>query len=680
MRRIGIDAGGTFTDAVFWDEETGLLGSAKVSSTKADPAIAVVLAAQKVTAGHSTDDLRDLVHGTTVATNAALERTGPRIAILTTAGFRDVLEIGRLARPPELLYDLLAAGPRPLAARRDRFEVRERLNTSGEPLTALDEGSVVEAAKRIRSRHISSVAICFLYSFLNPEHELRAAEILKQEVPGIRVSISSEIFPQMREFERSATTALNAYLTPVVAPYLERLQSRIDAWHPGLRTWIMQSNGGVASTSTAAAKPVKLLLSGPSGGAVAGRWIATQVQEPNTITMDMGGTSFDVCVLADQQIPLAHERLVMEMPIQIPAVDIATIGTGGGSIAEVDTGGAFTVGPASAGAEPGPACYGRGGVAPTVTDANLVLGYLSDKQLLGGEVQLDKDAAMRSCERLGRKLGLSIFETAIGIRKISNAAMAGGVRTVSVGKGRDPRGFSLTAFGGAGPMHAVDIASDLSIPRIIVPPVAGCQSALGLVVSDVVHDYAKTVMLLTEPTTVVTVARMIGELAAVAVRDLADEGIDESMRNLVPALDMRYYGQYSTVTVPISHLENHVWLATAVKDFHRMHEKLNGFKVESERVEIVTARLVAIGTVSVQTFAPPIRTASASVRANGSREIVSSAYEVTLAPLYLRDSLTAGQEISGPAVVESDDTTIVLPPKSRARIDVFRNLRITLGG
>src|SRR3984893_4415381 len=593
MKRIGVDTGGTFTDSVLWDEEKGLLASAKASSNKADPASAVLAAVTKLD-GADGADVRYLVHGTTVATNATLERSGPRIGLICTAGFRDVLEIARLTRPPEQIYDLRARSQPPLVQRRDRLEVVERIDAHGNIVTPLDKASVVEAARVLNRRGINSVAVCLLHSYLNQVHERAVRDILAREMPEASISISSEVLPEFREYERSSTTALNAYLAPIVSGYLQRLQQAVTTWSTSAHLWVMQSNGGVASAAHAAQLPVTLLLSGPSGGVVAGRHLIEQASLANGITIDMGGTSFDVCLLPDKGIPMTNERHVMDMPVKVPSVDILTIGAGGGSIGWIDAAGQFRVGPQSAGATPGPACYGRGGEEPTVTDANLVLGVRGSGQRLGREVGLDLDLAERACERLGRKLGMGALEAAWGIRRIVNAAMAGATRAVSVGRGYDPRDFSLIAFGGAGPMHAADIAAELEIPTILVPAVPGCLSAFGLVVSDVTHDYVITDLCpVTDKLETVLDVHM-AELISGAHAELASEGIEEKRHDLFPALDMRYIGEQFSVSVPID-VSGAGWLAATTTAFHALHERLYGFSVPDEAVEVVNLRRRAIG-------------------------------------------------------------------------------------
>jgi N-methylhydantoinase A len=681
MKRIGVDTGGTFTDSVLWDEEKGLVASAKVSSNKADPAQAVLASIGKLD-GTAAADTRYLIHGTTVATNATLERSGPRIGMICTAGFRDVLEIARLTRSPEQIYDLRANPPPPLIRRRDRLEIVERIDHRGEVVTPIDELSVVEAARALARRGITSIAVCLLHAYRNNAHEKVVRDILAREMPDATVSISSEVLPEFREFERSSTTALNAYLAPIVSGYLGRLQEAVTGWSRSTRLWVMQSNGGVASAARAAQLPVTLLLSGPGGGVVAGRHLIDEAGLDNGITIDMGGTSFDVCLLPEKGIPMTHERHVMDIPVRVPSVDILTIGAGGGSIGWVDAAGQFRVGPQSAGANPGPACYGRGGEEPTVTDANLVLGVLGSAQRLGGEVALDPELAQRACERLGQRLGMGALEVAWGIRRIVSTAMAGATRAVSVGRGYDPREFSLIAFGGAGPMHAVDIADELEIPTILVPAVPGCLSAVGLVVSDVTHDYTLTHLSPVTDELEGALDRQFAELIAGGHVELADEGIDEKRRDLFRALDMRYVGEQFSVSVPVEG-QSAGWLTATTAAFHALHERLYGFSVADEPVEVVNVRVRAVGRL----HRGEIRTGGASSLPARRAEPVASRLlgfgpgkdDRRKVPVYARETLLPGTRFAGPAIVEQSDSTLLVPPGRSVRADASGNLLVHAG-
>jgi N-methylhydantoinase A len=678
VKRVGVDVGGTFTDAVVWDEETATVQSAKGSSTHPHAEDGVVAAVSKLGDSVSDGAARHLVHGTTVATNACLERSGPRIAMVCTRGFRDVLEIGRLTRPPSELYQMRLSLPAPLVHRRDRLEVDERIDHTGAVVTPVDEDSVRRAAQLVAARGIESAGVCLMHAHANPEHERRVREVFAQAAPGVQISLSSDVLREFREYERGSTTALNAYLVPVVSGYLKALRGALDGWRPGLPFWVMQSNGGLTSAERAAANPVTLLLSGPSGGVVAGRVAAEQAGLANSITADMGGTSFDACLLPGNEPAIARGRTFADVPVGVPAIDILTIGAGGGSIGWVDAGGQFRVGPRSAGAAPGPVCYGRGGEEATVTDANLVLGILGEGQVLGGEVALDRDAAVQACERLGARLELSAHEAAIGIRRIVNAAMAGAVRAVSVGRGHDPRDFGLVAFGGAGPMHAVDIAAEAGIPTVVVPAVPGCHSAVGLVVTDISHDYVTTVLAPADPSSWPRAGRALVELERAAHEELADEGVDPARRLLTPAVDLRYRGQQSSVDVPLPAGTGGDRLVRAVQAFHARHEELYGFRAEDEPVELVNVRVNAVGRIERADAADP--PAPRRVAAGGPegrrRSALGEGGAAVETPVYARTALTPGTQLAGPAIVEQDDSTIAVPAGWAARADRFGNLVI----
>ena len=674
-----MDAGGTFTDAVLWDEETGEIRSAKASSNRQDPGAAVLQAIDKLGLDpRQRPDVGFLVHGTTVVTNATLEGAGARIALICTQGFRDVLEIGRLTRTAEQLYDLRMATPPSLVKRRDRIEVVERVDHRGQVVCEVDANSVREAAHTIQARGITSIAVCLLHSHVNPAHERQVAGILREELDGVSLSLSSEVLPEFREYERTSTTTLNAYVVPVASGYLERLEGRIREWSPRTRLCVMQSNGGVTSASRAARNPVSLLLSGPSAGVIAGRQLARETGLRHTITMDMGGTSLDACLLPDNELLLSHERRVLDIPVRVPSVDILTIGAGGGSIGWVDGGGQFRVGPRSAGADPGPACYGRGGTEPTATDANLVLGYLEDGQSLGGEMRLDAGAAAAACERLGRRLGLDGLTTAWGIRTIVNTAMAGAVRAVSIGRGHDPRDFTLIAFGGAGPMHAFEIARELDIPEVLVPPIPGCHSAYGMVVTDVAHDYVSSIGAVVGDGLEQRLDGAFGDVEALAHRELDEEGITPDRRDLFRSLDVRYAGQQAAVTAPASSRDPG-WLGFALEEFHRLHERMFGFRVPEEPVEVVNVRVRSLGRIQPEQAPPSYprpHASGAAVEPRGSRLASFGARPEDLlrTPVFERSALGAGAALVGPAVVEQDDSTLVIPPGASAAADAAGNL------
>jgi N-methylhydantoinase A len=526
---VGVDVGGTFTDLVAVVD--GELVTAKVPSVRGAEATGVAAALRAA----NLPAVDVLAHGTTVATNALLERRGARTALVTTEGFRDVLEIGRQARAS--LYDLAARHPAPLVPRELRFTVRERMGPDG-VLVPLDEGSLAAAVDAVRTADVEAVAVCLLFSFLHPEHERRVGETLRAALPGVRVSLSVELLPEFREYERCSTTVANAYLAPALSAYLSEIEP------PPL---VMQSSGGVVDAGSAAERPAACVLSGPAAGVAGAAFIAGIAGAPDVLTFDMGGTSTDVAAVLGGSAQVTAESVVGGVPIRFPMVDIHTIGAGGGSVAWLDDGGALRVGPRSAGASPGPACYGLGGEEPTVTDANLVLGHLRDGAVLGGEIRLDRSLAERALERLG----MDAHEAAEGVVRVVDANMARALRVVSVERGIDPRGLALVAFGGAGPLHACSLAEELGIERVLVPRASGVLSALGLAVADLRRDYLGW-----------------------------DAQVDLPGATVTRYVDARYPGQSHELTIEEG------------ADFHAAHEQRYGFRLDGEP-EIVTRRLVA---------------------------------------------------------------------------------------
>jgi len=551
--RIGVDVGGTFTDVVLLDAARGATRVWKLPSTPDDPAQGVVQGVQEILAATETAiaAVDFLGHGTTIATNALLERRGAATALITTEGFRDVLEIRRMARPGETLYDLRIALPPQLVPRRLRFEVPERLDKRGRVVTPLDEDAVRHVARQMKARGVESVAVCLLFSFLNLAHEQAVRRILAEEFPEAGVSLSGEVLPEFREYERTSTTVVNAYIQPLVGGYLERLGGEVRSLglHGALR--IMQSNGGLAGVESAARRPVTTILSGPSAGAIAGRFTGEQTGEQNVVNIDMGGTSFDVSLVAAGALHFTEMRRLSNHPVRTPMVDIHTIGAGGGSVGWLDPAGALRVGPRSAGSVPGPACYARGGAEATVTDANLVLGLLGERSLLGGHLALDAARAREACARLGARLGLDAEALAAGMRRIVNTMMTGAIRTVSVARGYDPRDFALVAFGGAGPLHAVDLAAEIGIPTVVVPPTPGCHSAYGLVIADMSRDYVQTYLIAAAQADVDQIEAILHELESRGSAALDSDGVPPHRCHTERALDLRYAGQDAALTVPI---------------------------------------------------------------------------------------------------------------------------------
>ncbi len=654
--RIGVDIGGTFTDFVVYDPETKQVRTFKILSTPHNPAEAMLTGLAHI----ASSGPRQIIHGSTVATNALLEGKGAPTALVTTQGFRDVLEIGRQNRPS--LYDWSAAPPPPLVPRKWRYEVTERVNYQGEVLTPLDAAALPELAAHLKAEGVESVAVCLLFSFLHPAHEEQIAQAL--EAAGLFVSISSKVLPTFREYERTSTTAANAYVSPVMARYLAELENELagDDLH------IMQSNGGSIRPEEARTQAVRCILSGPAGGAVGAQAISQQAGFERLLTFDMGGTSTDVALI-DGEIQVTTEASVGGYPIGIPIIDIHTVGSGGGSIAAVDAGGALRVGPESAGADPGPACYGKGSL-PTVTDANLVLGRLAPEYFLGGEMALDTAAAQQALQTLGEQLGLSAEQAALGVIQIANAHMERALRVISVERGRDPREYVLLSFGGAGGLHAADLARSLSIPKVLVPPQAATFSALGMIMADVIKDYSQTVML-PGSTPLEQLEAQLTDLKTTASTEMIQEKIAPEDIVLEPALDIRYRGQSFELTIPFG--------PEVIAEFHHQHEAAYGYANPDAPVEIVNLRLKAIGKVPTPEINPqPFSSADPSAALLNTRPVTLASGQAQT-PFYAGDKLLPGNQITGPAVILRPDTTILVEAADTAEVDAYLNLVITVG-
>lgn len=675
--RIGVDIGGTFTDFVVFDEATEKLETFKRLSTPEDPSRAVIEFFEKPESGLSREasGTTTVVHGSTVATNAVLERKGARTALLTSRGFKDLLAIGRQNRSH--LYDLTAAKPQPLVPSELCYEVTERVACDGTVLVSLNEAELPALVRELKARDVESVAVCFLFSFLHPEHERTVSRALRSA--GFAVSASSEILPEFREYERASTVTVNAYVSPVVERYLERLEREIAV--DDFR--IMQSNGGQTRAVMASFDPVRSILSGPAAGVVGAVHVALAAGFKRCICFDMGGTSTDVS-LADGEIRITSETEIDDLPIRIPAVQIHTVGAGGGSIATVDTGGALRVGPQSAGAEPGPVCYGRGGDRPTVTDANVVLGRLAADRFLGGELGLDEPAAVAALERLGTEAGLAARPgldlartTALGVVEVSTARMERALRRISLERGHDPRDFVLVSFGGAGGLHACDLARSLGIRTILVPPGASTLSAYGMLVADVVRDHVQTVML-PGGTPVAELERLLRPLVERGEREIAEEGVSPGNVSVHRLLDTRYVGQGYEVTIPFG--------GDFVDRFHSTHEKVYGHAEPSAPVEVVNLRVRVVGEVA----APPLPAEEAGPAdplpaLESRREVVVTTpdyegAELLQVPFYNGARLRCGAFVNGPAVIVRRDTTVYLSPADHATVDRQLNLVIEVHG
>ena len=647
--RLGVDVGGTFTDLVALSE--GNLVTAKVPSTPRDQSEGVMKAIGAASVDAAA--VGALAHGMTVATNALLERRGARTAFVTTEGFRDVLEVARQNRAS--LYDLSRDRPPPLVPRDLRFTVRERMGPDGE-LEPLEEGSLERAVEALKGAEVEAVAVCLLFAFAHPEHERRVGEALRAALPRVHVSLSSEVLPEFREYERFSTTAADAYLGPRLAEYLRNLAGKAkEAGVPA--PLIMQSSGGVVPVEDAAADAAGCVLSGPAGGVVGAAHVGSLGGYGDLLTFDMGGTSTDVAPIIGGQAQTTTETVVAGVPIKLPMVDVHTVSAGGGSVAWSDAGGALRVGPRSAGAEPGPAGYGKGGEEPAVTDANLFLGYLRHGTELGGEVVLDRGLSERALSSLGGKLGLDAEEAALGIVRVANAEMVRALRVISVERGLDPREFALLAFGGAGGMHACALAEELGMGTVLVPRAGGVLSALGLAISDLRRDYVRPYLAALDDLEGEGVEGRYEEMERAAGRDLQNP---ETAR----LADLRYSGQSFELTVEADAL------GELEKRFHVAHEGRYGYRMDDEPVELVNLRLVATVPVEKPRMEEPPPRAGAEA---GRREANFDG-EWREVPVLDREGMGKGSRVEGPAIVEFKESTCVVRPGWRGEVDGVGNL------
>jgi len=675
--RVGVDSGGTFTDICLFDDATGRLEVWKVASTPSDPsagiADGVAEAAARLDA--APDRIAYFGHGTTVATNALIQGTGARTGLITTNGFRDLLEIGRQKRPD--LYDPQIDKPPVLVSRDLRLEVPERLRHDGTVETPLDIAAFRAAVRRLREAGVKAVAVCFLYSFVQTDHETEAAHILAEEFPEAFASVSHQVAPEFREYERLSTTVVNATLGPVMRRYINRLGDRLTALGVTARPHLTQSNGGVIGFEQAARLPVRTILSGPSTGVVAAQAIGSAAGFAELITFDMGGTSTDVALLQDGQARLAGEATVQGYPIKAPMLDIHTVGAGGGSIAAIDSGGLLKVGPLSAGADPGPVCYGRGSAQPTVTDANVVLQTLNPTHLLGGRMPIRRDRAEQAITALARQLGLDTMATAQGIISVVTANMARAIRVISVQRGHDPRDYTLVAFGGAGPLHAARLAQELEISRVLVPRTPGILCAVGLLLTDLRADFAATRLAALGPAALPGIANAFETLRGQAEHWFDVEGIAPDKRRISRTIDMRYAGQNYEIAVPVP--EGPIGPATLdalAGAFSAAHQRLYGFTADEDPMQLVTYRVEALGLVPKATIVthPDAGPDAASAMVRYRNVWLTEAGGFVDCPIYDRTLLTAGNRIGGPAVIEQMDATTLLLPGMQARVDSTLNL------
>ena len=680
MWRVGVDSGGTFTDICLVDEASGGIRVWKVPSTPDDPSRAIALGAVDGLRNAAHADPSDVAyfgHGTTVATNTLIQHRGAPTGLITTDGFRDLLEIGRQRRPH--LYDLQADKPPLLVARALRAEVAERLRHDGRVEKPLDEAQVRTVVRQLKAAGIRALAICFLYSYVDPRHEQRVRHIVEEEFADAFVTCSHEVAPEFREYERLSTVVVNAYLGPVMQGYLAGLGPRLA--QAGLRVTphITQSNGGVMSFEAARAQPVRTVLSGPATGVVGGLEVGRLAGFDRLITFDMGGTSTDVALIEDGRPKLAGEMEVHGYPLKTPALDIHTVGAGGGSVAFIDAGGLLKVGPRSAGAVPGPVCYGLGNDEATVTDANVVLGTLNPEHLLGGRMPIDHGRAAAAIARLATSLRLDAMATAQGIVSIVTANMAKAIRVISVQRGHDPREYTLVAFGGAGPLHAARLARELEIPRVLVPRHPGILCALGLLLSDLKTNYAQTRLTRLADDAVPRMIETVAMLEARAAAWFEREGIPEAARTLRRGVDMRYAGQNYELPVPWPDAPSPTTLVKELTaGFERAHEQMYGYIASEEPIQAVTFRLEAVGAVRrAELRAEPRALDDARAAIVAHRNVwLAEANDVVPCPVYDRAKLGNGHDFAGPAIVEQMDATTLILPAQRARVDQYANLVI----
>ncbi len=675
--RIGVDSGGTFTDVCLFEEETGRVEVWKVPSTPDDPSRGIVEGVEESLARVEATpaSVQYFGHGTTVATNALIQHKGVPTGLVTTEGFRDLLEIGRQKRPD--LYDMQVDKAPVLVPRDLRLEVPERVRHDGSVELALDEASMREAARRLREAGVKAVAVAFLYSFLRSEHEAAARRILEEELPDAFICTSHEVAPEFREYERMSTAVVNAYLGPVMQRYIRRLGTRLGDLGIKTAPHLTQSNGGVIGFDQAAQLPVRTVLSGPSTGVVAAQEVGRMAGLLDLITFDMGGTSTDVALLKGGQCRLASEAVVHGYPIKAPMLDIHTVGAGGGSIAFIDGGGLLKVGPRSAGADPGPVCYGRGTTEPTVTDANVVLQTLNPTHLLGGRMPIEQSLAQEAIGRVAGELGLDLMATAQGIISVVTANMARAIRVISVQRGHDPRDYTLVAFGGAGPLHAARLARELDISRVLVPRSPGILCAMGLLLTDLRADFATTKLTTLSRSILPEIEDAFAHLRGQAEQWFAAEGIAPEARGVVRTVDMRYAGQ--NYELPVLLPDGPITAATLdalAQGFAESHKRMYGFIAEDEPLQLVTFRIEATGRVRKASFPPmPMEGPDASAAIIGRREVwLAEAGSFVACPVLDRGRLRPGNIVTGPAIIEQMDATTLVLPGMHARVEPYLNL------
>jgi N-methylhydantoinase A len=675
--RLGIDVGGTFTDVVILSEGEGQVRHTKVITNRSDPASSVLEGVSRALREFAVDpeEVAAILHGTTIATNALIERRGARTALLTSRGMRDVLEIGRQIRPS--LFDWFADKPEPLVPRSLRFELNERVNAKGELLDSPSEDEIRAIVDRLRAEGIESVAICFLFSFLRPEHEETVAAVVRREMPGLPISLSSQVLPEYREYERASTTVANAYLTPILSRYAGRLGASLGEMGLSAKLHLLQSNGGVAPLESARERAITTALSGPAGGVTGASHLSSSLGIRDVISMDMGGTSCDVCLIRDGLPSWTSEAPVAGLPVRVPMIAVEAIGAGGGSVIWVDSGGALRVGPHSAGSDPGPAAYGRGGQVPTLTDAHAVLGTVLPDYFPQKGIHLDTAASEEALKTVAGPLGMSVEDTAVGAIRIINHHIAQAVRGISVARGHDPRDFVLLGFGGAGPMHVCFVAEELGIGRIVLPFAAGVFSALGAALADFRYDYVRTLPARMKALEMPEVVAAHESMEASARERLA--GLPVTAVRIDRSVDLRYVGQSFEITVPVDagRYDKEEMLAR----FHRLHDESYGYSDANEPVELVNVRLTAFGETSKPPALAEAASGAVSEPALGRRTVPSfnggDSAEFTL---YDRTRFRPGTRISGPAIVTDPNSTAIILPGWRGEVDAQGSIQLERWG
>ena len=677
---IGVDVGGTFTDFSVFNQETGELFNYKDSSTPADPSRAIVKGVQDVLEikKAAPEEVSYLAHGTTVGTNALIEKKGCRLGLITTKGFKDLMEIGTQRRPS--LYNLQAQKPYPLVPSGLNCTVTERIRYDGSVETPLDENETREVVRYLKAQGVTAIAVCTLFSFINPVHEERIEEIIHEEFPEAYVTISSKLAPEFREFSRMSTTVMNSYLGPVMEKYVNNFRDSIAKLGIQVEPYVTQSNGSIISIKETIDCPIKTALSGPSAGVIAAAYIGKQCEADKIITFDMGGTSADISLIENYTPQVSNERYVEGYPARIPMINIITIGAGGGSIAKIDEGGALKVGPKSAGATPGPACYMRGGENPCVTDANIVLGKLNQKKILGGRMDVDIELAKNAVKtKICDKSNLDMKRAANGIITVVNSNMVRAIRSVSVEKGYDVREFSLMAFGGAGPLHACEVAKELGMKEVLIPPHPGTLCSLGLLLADTKFDLSRTKIMNGEAGNLDDINEQFDNMVEQGTGLLDKEGVPADRRYFEFAVDMRYQRQNFEISIPVpAGKMTEETLKKALADFHAEHKRSYGYCKEDAIVQFVSYRVSAIGVIDK----PDLKASELHPEApipepiEVRQVLFQNSDEYVETPVYLRDKFVPGQSIPGPCICEQMDTTLVVPKGWVIHVDGYHNLKI----